>query len=115
MVYCLIGKVLTSTNHQKTIDTISYEYNKENQDYGLIVLNKETNTIHISSLKNIDVNLIYPNGNNLPFQIYFGGLDDKLNHSCVNQDKKLIECYLKSWQKKISIDLNPLYDIINKI
>lgn len=59
--------------------------------------------------------MLSPAGSNLPFQIYFGGLDNILNHSTEEQDKKIIECYLKSWEKKINTDLNPLYDIIERI
>lgn len=114
LVYCLTGKIPGIT-HQETIDYIKKYYNKEDHDYGFIVIDKLTETFYISSLKNINPELISPNGNNLPFQIYFGGLDNILNHSVENQDKEIINKFLQSWLKKINIDLDPLYDILNEI
>ena len=67
------------------------------------------------SLKNVSPAIIVPNGSNLPFQICFDSLVGKLNHAVVNQTENLLKKFIESWEKKLTYNIKPLYDALDKI
>ena len=113
LVYALTGKEIKDTSsHEEAIQTILKE-GFNDSDYGIIFYNKNTHTFKVSSLKNIDTDLLVSNGSNLPFQIKLGKLDDILDHSSNNQNIELLKKYLESI-KKHNIDFSTLEGIISK-
>lgn len=112
LVYAIIGKeIKDGASHKVALDTIVLENYNNESDYGIIFFNKLTKQFKVSSLKNIDKDILVPNGSNLPFQIKLGKLDDVLNHSSENQNIELLKKYLQSI-KKHNIDFSLLEDKI---
>ena len=112
LVYAIVGKeIKDGASHKVALDTIVIENYNYDSDYGIIFFNKLTKQFKVSSLKNIDKNILIPNGSNLPFQIKLGKLDDVLNHSSENQNIELLKKYLESI-KKHNIDFSLLEDKI---
>ena len=71
-----------------------------NRDYYILSINKNTNEVHLSSLKSL--NRITSNGNNLPFQINW-----KHNTTTVSRTHRqsydfLVQCYKESVRKKLA-------------
>ena len=112
LVYTIVGKeIKDGASHKVALDTIVLENYNNESDYGIIFFNKLTKQFKVSSLKNIDKDIIVPNGSNLPFQIKLGKLDDVLNHSSEKQNIELLKKYLQSI-KKHNIDFSLLEDKI---
>lgn len=112
LVYAIVGKeIKDGASHKVALDTIVLENYNNESDYGIIFFNKLTKQFKVSSLKNIDKDILVPNGSNLPFQIKLGKLDDVLNHSSENQNIELLKKYLQSI-KKHNIDFSLLEDKI---
>lgn len=112
LVYAIVGKeIKDGVSHKVALDTIVLENYNNESDYGIIFFNKLTKQFKVSSLKNIDKDIIVPNGSNLPFQIKLGKLDDVLNHSSEKQNIELLKKYLQSI-KKHNIDFSLLEDKI---
>ena len=112
LVYAIVGKeIKDGASHKAALDTIVLENYNNESDYGIIFFNKLTKQFKVSSLKNIDKDIIVPNGSNLPFQIKLGKLDDVLNHSSEKQNIELLKKYLQSI-KKHNIDFSLLEDKI---
>tara|TARA_B100001250_G_scaffold358869_1_gene335442 strand:+ start:116 stop:715 length:600 start_codon:yes stop_codon:yes gene_type:complete len=70
------------------------------RDYYIIVLNKVTKQVHLTSLKSL--NKLTPNGNNLPFQIKWRDNVSPIERTYLQSYDLLIECYKESVMKKIS-------------
>ena len=70
------------------------------RDYYIIVLNKVTKQVHLTSLKSL--NKLTPNGNNLPFQIKWRDNVSPIERTYLQSYDLLIECYKESVIKKIS-------------
>ena len=70
------------------------------RDYYIIVLNKVTKKVYLTSLKSL--NKLTPNGNNLPFQIKWRDNVSPIERTYLQSYDLLIECYKESVRKKIS-------------
>lgn len=116
LVYAFTGKVPSSNKHQDYLNLLESNFINTNEyDYGFLIIDKRTKKIYITSIKNIDVNYLVANGSNLPFQIKWNFLDNKLKHSSDKQLHDILLVFYNSWLKKINIDLHPLERLINKL
>ena len=70
------------------------------RDYYIIVLNKVTKQVHLTSLKSL--NKLTSNGNNLPFQIKWRDNVSPIERTYLQAYDFLIECYKESVRKKIT-------------
>lgn len=87
--------------NQKLVE--DYNYDTE-ADYYLLVYNKITEDIFLSSLKR--VNKLVSNGSNLPFQCNWGCAE---NHAPTIRNKKeqckyLMLTFIESWEKRIQME-----------
>ena len=70
------------------------------RDYYIIVLNKVTKQVHLTSLKSL--NKLTSNGNNLPFQIKWRDNVSPIERTYLQSYDFLIESYKESVRKKIT-------------
>ena len=70
------------------------------RDYYIIVLNKVTKQVHLTSLKSL--NKLTSNGNNLPFQIKWRDNVSPIERTYLQSYDFLVESYKESVMKKIS-------------
>lgn len=91
-------KVTSWQKFQQALLNHSSEDN--NRDYYIFTLNKNTNEVHLSSLKTLQK--ITPNGNNLPFQIKWRDNTQPFERTHRQAYKFLVECYKESVRRKIS-------------
>jgi hypothetical protein len=91
-------KVTSWKKFQDALRNHSYENNY--RDYYIFSLNKQTNEVHISSLKTL--RKITPNGNNLPFQIKWADNIEPVQRTHRQAYDFLVECYKESVRRKIS-------------
>ena len=79
-----------------------------NRDYYIIVMNKDNNEFHLTSLKRL--NKLTPNGNNLPFQIKWKDNIKTVNRTHDEAYRFIVGCYKESVTKKISC--HKLFDVL---
>ena len=79
---------------------LNYSSEDNYRDYYIFSLNKQTNEVHLSSLKTLQK--ITPNGNNLPFQIKWADNTQPVQRTHRQAYEFLIECYKESVRRKIS-------------
>jgi hypothetical protein len=89
------------TSWKKFQDALLNHSSEDNQrDYYIFSLNKQTNEVHLSSLKTL--RKITPNGNNLPFQIKWADNTQPVQRTHRQAYEFLVECYKESVRRKIS-------------
>jgi len=92
---------VTCTSWKKFQSKLKHNSSQETpRDYYIIVLNKVTKEVHLTSLKSL--NKLTPNGNNLPFQIKWRDNIQPIERTYLQSYDLLIECYKESVIKKIS-------------
>ena len=83
---------------QKALESARYDDN--GRDYYILSINKNTNEVHLSSLKTL--NKLTPNGNNLPFQIKWSDNTVSVKRDHRQAYEFLVGCYKESVKKKMS-------------
>jgi hypothetical protein len=89
------------TSWKKFQDALLNHSSEDNhRDYYIFSLNKQTNEVHLSSLKSL--RKITPNGNNLPFQVKWADNTEPVQRTHRQAYDFLVECYKESVRRKIS-------------
>lgn len=104
MYYALTGrdpkedKITSFENFNKKI----IEYYKEDAatDYFFLVLFKNQGSLFFTSLKRLEV--LVPNGNNLPFQCKWENNLEYTKRSCREQSEYILNTYIESFMKRTS-------------
>ena len=74
---------------------------ENNRDYYIIVIDKSTGKVYLQTLKSLQV--LTPNGNNLPFQINWARNTEIVERSYEEAYEFLVGCFKQSVMKKIEV------------
>ncbi len=111
--YCLTGKIPdfpNETSWSNFFSFLSKEIRSNNRDYYFLIVNKKNNNdIFINSLKSL--NILQPNGNNLPFQCLWDKNRKPENRSYEDAKKMILTFFGKSikLRAKIYIDFKKYF------
>ena len=74
---------------------------ENNRDYYIIVIDKSTGNVYLQTLKSLQV--LTPNGNNLPFQINWARNTEIVERTYEEAYEFLVGCFKQSVMKKIEV------------
>ena len=108
VVYTLTNMIITEVDRMKNgfpvFDNIIRQRRDDNnqRDYPIVVLDKNTNTLHLKTLKTLTC--LVPNGNNLPFQINWNKelTNEPVERTGAEAYNFIIGAYIESVKKKLS-------------